>query len=298
MYSLPSKRAKNISHKPGRPCILKDDKCRTKRSRRRRRRREVKQTACESDVRLRPKVVQKRPVQKTGQEAGYEEQRKLVDASSALINAQIDFLAVGFHRVIGCSTEGTTCPVINEYETLKNTYIDSRVNMRCIAMKGLDQPSEGRCFCCYGPPTCWINCKYGGIFLRNSKKHRKSNTPACWDCLGQIVWCGRKMHHDPLAPVCPLCRGPGKKWRQGHGWTAILGRRYPKKKLPRIYYEEGEYPNLDPDSTLPEMPLHWKGIIVNILCTPCKRYCWNGHFTTPSEQRADRVHIRALLSDF
>ena len=283
MDSLPKKKSKNISHKP--TSTRKDGTVRkySKRSKRRKRRHEVKHSVRDAEVSIRPKAVQKRPAFKAPYTTlKQEKMRKLAETSSALINAQIDVLAAGFHMVIGCGTQWGDCPVASKYETFKEIYEKAIVNIRHVAVTA----SEGRCFCCYGPPTCWINCKYGGIFLRNSKKHRKSNTPACWDCLSRIVWYGngRKMFQDPLTPTCPLCRSPGKKSQQGQGWTAILGRRYPKKKLKGIYYEDDEYPRIyyGLDSTLPEMPLQWKGLTVNkIMCRPSIwsrdiSSCWAG----------------------
>ena len=60
----------------------------------------------------------------------------------------------------------------------------------------------------------FINCKQGGLFTRNHKRWRNSNTPICGSCVKTIK--------SSSVKCCPLCRSDD--------WTRVLGVRYPKKK--------------------------------------------------------------------
>jgi len=60
----------------------------------------------------------------------------------------------------------------------------------------------------------FINCKQGGLFTKNYKKWRNSNTPICVSCVKAIKTSSIK--------CCPLCRS--------EDWTRVLSVRYPKKK--------------------------------------------------------------------
>ena len=83
------------------------------------------------------------------------------------------------------------------------------------------EPEKILCCVCFNEKSdmMFINCKQGGLFKKNYKKWRNSNTPICGSCVKTIKSISVK--------CCPLCRSDD--------WTRVLDIkkidvRYPKKK--------------------------------------------------------------------
>ncbi len=79
-----------------------------------------------------------------------------------------------------------------------------------------EEPEKVLCCVCFKEKSdmMFVNCKHGGLFTRNYKKWRNSNTPICGSCIEAIK--------SSSVKCCPLCRS--------NDWTRVLDVRYPKKK--------------------------------------------------------------------
>jgi len=71
------------------------------------------------------------------------------------------------------------------------------------------------CFICKcSNADAWLNCKRGGISLKNRPKYKDSNNPVCIKCCTRIF--------ESKQGCCPLCRSKN--------WFNFLDIRYPQKK--------------------------------------------------------------------
>ena len=79
-----------------------------------------------------------------------------------------------------------------------------------------EEPEKILCCVCFKEKSnmMFINCKQGGLFTKNYKKWRNSNTPICGSCVKTIK--------SNSVKCCPLCRSDD--------WVRVLNVRYPKKK--------------------------------------------------------------------